>query len=218
MFNFNIEELLKFSPEQLKSYAGILLLASFATILVEIAFALIQYVVRAFALTGIARKLHIDYPSAAYIPFGHAYIEGKICDHMLSPDLNRSRTRVHYSMLNLLYSIVNGFFLAINFNDTVSFCRKMYEDGAVPLTALNDENSVLSFLSILSTVLWLVVAFFRLKTIITLYYCFDKKKVSFLVLLATISPIVSAFLFLWFKGKPVVHDHIEIKEPPTMQQ
>lgn len=215
---FNAEELLNLSPEQLKSYAGFLLFTAFCTILAEIAFAIFQYVIRAFSLTAIARKLHIDNPSAAYIPFGHAYIEGKICDHMLSPDLNLSRTRIHYSMLNLLYSIINGFFLAINFNDTVSFCRKMYEDGTVPISLLEDQNSILSFLSILSTVLWLVVAFFRLKTILTLYYCFNKKKGTFLVILATISPIVSAFLFLWFKNKPVVHERLEFKEPPTMQE
>ncbi len=215
---FNIEELLNLSPDQLRNFAGFMLFTSYCTILVEIAFAIFQYAIRAFSLAGIARRLHIDSPSAAYIPFGHAYIEGKMCDHMLSPDLNLSRTRIHYVMLNLLYSIVNGFYLAINFNDTANFCRKMYEDGAVPLSMLDDQNSMLSFLSILSTVLWLVVAFFRLKTILTLYYCFDKKKGTFLVLLATISPIVSAFLFLWFKNKPIVHERLEFKEPPSMQE
>ena len=218
MFNFNIEELLNLSPEDLKLYAGAMIFVSFCTLLFQIAIAIVQYAVRAYSLTEIARKLHIDSPSAAYIPFGHAYMEGKICDHMVAPDLNRSRTRVHYSMLNFLYSILNGAYLIFSFNETLNFCRKIYFDGAVPISFLSDENSMLSFVSILSTVLWFAVAFFRLKTILTLYYCFDKKKGMFLVLLSAVSPIICAFLFLSFKNKPVVRDRLEIKEPPTMQE
>ena len=78
----NLQDFQGMSPEEIKNIAAYMMLASYAPIFSTLIVIFISYVLRAYALSKISTKLHFEHPNVAWIPFGHGYVEGYICDFL----------------------------------------------------------------------------------------------------------------------------------------
>lgn len=198
------------TPDELKNYAALMLIQTMFMLISTAAVALIVYVLRATALTRIARKLHLDNYSVAWIPLGHAYVEGMICDTLKSINLDKSNMRIHYTMLNIIYAILNVGYLYYNTLYIWETYYPIFETGDLNVTAFeNDANYTLTFVFIAMTVLSLVIRYFKLKTLIFSYICFDKKTGFIWVILSLILPEIIPFIYMHLAKLEPVNTSIE---------
>ncbi len=192
----NYDYLSTLSPDELKEYAALLLVQTGYILLGTALIAFVLYIVRAIALVRISKKLEFENPYSAFIPFGHAYVEGKICDTLRSKNLDKSNMRTHYMMLNIIRSLLNLGYLYYNTMYIVNTYMPIYETGVLDKSAFRGETN-LALTAVLAgiSILTMIVSYFRAKALSFSYICFEKKKGFSLIFLSFIISEITPFIY-----------------------
>ena len=198
------------SPEEIKNIAAYMMLASYAPIFSTLIVIFISYVLRAYALSKISTKLHFEHPNVAWIPFGHGYVEGYICDFLKSNKLDKSNMRIHYLMLNIIQFTVTIGYMVYEAVLTTSILLPVFETGTITTDALQPtaNNNVL-ILTVANVLLTLVVSYFKLKALFFSYVCFDKKDGMRWIALSLVINFINPVLYLILSGREPVNTSID---------
>ncbi len=206
------------SQEDLKGYAALMLVQT-GIMLLGVAFlTLVLYIIRAIALSKISSKLDFKNKYTAFIPFGHAYVEGLICDSLKSQTLDKSNNRTHYMMLNIIRALLNFGYLYYNTMYIVKTFIPIYETGILDKSAFQqDNNMTLTLVMAGISILTMLVSYFRAKSLAYSYICFEKKKGFSFIFLSFIIAEVTPFIYVGLSKLEPVNTSIEKFTPPTRQ-
>lgn len=190
------DDILVYTPDQLKDYAMSMMAQLTLMLFAALGMFFILYILSAIALSTISKKLKFNNPYIAWIPLAAPYVEGKIYDYMKSDKLDKSSTRIHYPMLNIVYSLLWCGNYLYTFLTSISQCLEMYNTGTIPMSLMGSTSTPIEYaITALITVLSILLAFFRIKSLIFAYICFDKNRGGFLLLLSAIFPYITPFLY-----------------------
>ena len=198
------------SPDEIKNIAAYMMLQSYVPIFSTIVVIFISYMMRAYALSKISKKLNFEHTSIAWIPFAHGYVEGYICDYLKSHKLDKSNMRIHYLMLNIIQCTVNMGYLIYNAVHTTSILMPVFETGEITTEALQPtSNTNLIILSVANTILILIVSYFKAKALFYTYVCFDKKNGMVWILLSLVINFINPVLYIILSTREPVNTSIE---------
>lgn len=206
----NLQDLQGLSPEEIKNAAAYMMLASYAPIFTTFFVVFVTYVLRAYALSRISAKLHFEHTHIAWIPFGHGYVEGMICDYLKSPSLDKSNTRTHYLMLNIIGFTVNIGYMVYEAVMTTRILLPVFESGEITATALQpaSDNNVL-ILIVANALLTLIVSYFKLKSLFFTFICFDKKDGMIWIALSLVINFINPVLYIILSAREPVNTSID---------
>jgi hypothetical protein len=205
----NLQDFQGLSPEGIKNLAAMMMLQSYVPIFTTCVVMLISYIMRSYALSKITAKLHFENTNIAWIPFGHGYVEGYICDYLKSNRLDKSNMRIHYLMLNIIHCTVTFGYMIYQAVWTTNILMPVFETGEITTTALqpgSDNNTMLLYVA--NIILTVIISYFKVKSLFFLYYCFNKRDGMLWIGLSLVVNFINPVLMLILSQREPVNTSI----------